>query len=70
MKLTKRGETLISILFVIGMIGVMAIVGAVETQDWPGCEEYRQSQDWESAWEKGCPFQDENGNYLYTWEPN
>jgi hypothetical protein len=22
------------------------------------------------AWEMNCPFQDKQGNYLYTWEPN
>jgi hypothetical protein len=23
-----------------------------------------------TAWDLGCPFEDENGNHLYTWEAN
>jgi Na+-transporting methylmalonyl-CoA/oxaloacetate decarboxylase gamma subunit len=70
MKLTKRGEAVSVIAFLTFMIAVMGIVGAIETQDFPGCEDYQAEQNWEAAWKNGCPFQDEQGNYLYTWEVN
>jgi hypothetical protein len=70
MTMTKRGQTVSIVAFLAAMIGLMAIVGAVETQDWPGCKDYEAAQDWEAAWKNGCPFQDESGNYLYTWQPS
>lgn len=69
MRLTKRGEKVVGIAGVFGFLAIMAIVGAIETQDMPTCEDYQASQDWERAWENGCPFVDESGNYLYTWTP-
>ena len=69
MKLTNRGQKVVGIASVFGFLAIMGIVGAIETQDMPTCEDYQASQDWESAWERGCPFVDESGNYLYTWTP-
>ena len=70
MRLTRRGQIVFGMLFIIGMIFLMSLAGAIETQDVATCEDYQASQDWEKAWDKGCPFQDGSGNYLYTWEPN
>jgi hypothetical protein len=70
MKLTKRGNTLAGIALAISTLGVMGIAGAIETQDIPTCSDYQLNQDWQSAWENSCPFTDNNGNYLYTWEAN
>lgn len=70
MKLTKRGNTVAVLAFSALMLLIMGTVGAIETQDEPTCADYQASQDWQSAWENGCPFEDENGNYLYTWKAN
>ena len=68
--LTQRGQIFLSIAFVLGIFAMLAIAGAIETQDLPTCEDYQASQNWQAAWEKNCPFQDSNGNYLYEWMPN
>lgn len=68
MKLTKRGNTVAVLAFSALMLLIMGTAGAIETQDEPTCADYQASQDWQSAWENGCPFVDESGNYLYTWE--
>ena len=69
MTLTKRGQTVLGIAFIVGLLAMMGIAGAIETQDMPTCEDYQASQNWQAAWENGCPFQNENGDYLYTWQP-
>ena len=70
MQLTKRGQMVLSILFLVGIFAMLGIAGAVEGQPTPTCDDYQAAQDWERALHNGCPFTDENGNYLYTWEPN
>jgi hypothetical protein len=67
MQLTKRGQTVLGIAFIVGLLAMLGIAGAIETQDMPTCADYEVSQDWQAAWEHGCPFEDENGNYLYQW---
>jgi hypothetical protein len=67
--LSKRGQNIVSIVFIVGLLAMLGIAGAVETQDFPTCEDHQASQDWQAAWKNGCPFQDDNGNYLYTWTP-
>jgi hypothetical protein len=69
MKLTNRGERVLGAAFVIGLLAMLGIAGAIETQPNPTCEDYQASQDWQRALHNDCPFQDNNGNYLYTWEP-
>jgi hypothetical protein len=68
--LTKRGQMVLGILFLFGLLAMMGIAGAVETQDEPTCADFQASQDWESAWQNDCPFTDSDGNYLYQWEAN
>ena len=67
--MTKRGQTFLGLLFIVGLLAMMGIAGAIETQPNPTCEDYQAQQDWERALHNGCPFTDEEGNYLYTWTP-
>ena len=69
MRLTNRGQKVVGIAGVFGFVALLAIAGAIETQDIPTCEDHQASQNWQAAWENGCPFQNENGDYLYTWQP-
>jgi hypothetical protein len=69
MKLTKRGQMFLSILFIVGIFAMLGIAGAIETQPNPTCADYQAAQDWELALRNGCPFTNENGDYLYTWTP-
>tara|TARA_R110000803_G_C11884127_1_gene310127 strand:+ start:354 stop:566 length:213 start_codon:yes stop_codon:yes gene_type:complete len=68
MTLTKRGNIVFGSLAIFGILGLMGIVGAIETQDTPTCNEYQAEQNWQLAQRNGCPFEDSDGNYLYTWE--
>lgn len=69
MTLTKRGQTVLGVAFIVAIFAMMGIAGAIETQADPTCEDYQAQQDWELALHNGCPFTDEEGNYLYTWIP-
>ena len=69
MTLTKRGRKVVGIASVFGFLALLGIAGAIETQDMPTCEDYQAQQDWELALHNGCPFTDDEGNYLYTWTP-
>jgi len=68
-KLTKRGRIVVSIAATFGIISLFAISGAIETQDIPTCDDFVVSQDWQGAMNNNCPFVNDNGEYLYTWEP-
>jgi hypothetical protein len=68
MKLTKRGQTFLGLAFIGGLLAMMGFAGYVETQEGPTCQDHQAAQDWERAWDQGCPFQDETGAYLYEWE--
>ena len=67
--MTKRGQTFLGLLFIVALFAMMGIAGAIETQPNPTCEDYQAAQDWELALHNGCPFTDDEGNYLYTWTP-
>jgi hypothetical protein len=67
-ELTKRGEVVVGIVGVSAILAMIAIAGAVETQDVATCNDYQQSQNWQEASDNSCPFTDKDGNYLYTWE--
>jgi hypothetical protein len=69
MKLTKRGQKVVGIAALFGFLAIIGIAGAIETQPNPTCADYQAAQDWELALHNGCPFTDEEGNYLYTWTP-
>jgi hypothetical protein len=85
MTLTKRGQTVLGVAFVVGLLAMMGVAGAIETQPNPATDE--QCNDIyhavylldgnparvdliHTAFDLGCPFEDSEGNYLYTWEAN
>lgn len=68
MRLTTRGQTVLGLAIVGGLLAMMGLAGAIETQDMPMCADYEASQDWKAAQKNNCPFQNENGEYLYEWE--
>jgi hypothetical protein len=85
MRLTKRGQTVLGAAFIVGLLGAMGVAGAIETQPNPATDEQCNDiyhavyilQDSparlpliHTAWELSCPFENEEGEYLYTWEPN
>ena len=62
-------QKVIAAIAVLGFLLMLGIGGAIETQAEPTCADYQAAQDWELALRNGCPFTDEEGNYLYTWTP-
>lgn len=69
MQLTPRGYRVVAVFALLVFLGFVGLAGMVETQADPNCEDYQAAQDWELALHNGCPFTDDSGNYLYTWEP-
>ena len=78
--MTKRGERFLGILFLAGLLAMMGIAGAIETQSDPitvdcdalHAQHIANPNDLDTvsrAWDNGCPFTDENGQYLYEWIP-
>lgn len=67
--MTKRGQKLLSLLFIFGIFAMLGIAGYVEGQPNPTCDDYQTQGDWERALHNNCPFIDKNGDYLYTWIP-
>jgi hypothetical protein len=84
MRLTTRGQTVLGVAVVAGLLGAMGIAGAVETQSNRATDE--QCNDiyhavWildgnparlgliEIAYDLDCPFENESGEYLYEWTP-
>jgi diadenosine tetraphosphatase ApaH/serine/threonine PP2A family protein phosphatase len=83
MRLTKRGQAVASVAIIAGLLGAMGIAGAIETQPVPATDEqcndiYHAVYILENnpariplihlAFDLGCPFEDGDGNYVYTWE--
>ena len=67
MTLTKRGETFVSILFIVGILAMLAIAGRVEAMDQ--CATFQANNDYQSALDAGCSFDMlPNGEYPYQWE--
>jgi len=84
MRLTTRGQTVLGLAFVVGLLATMGLAGYVETQ--PNIATDEQCNDiyhavWilednparidliHKAYDLGCPFENENGEYLYEWTP-
>jgi len=83
MRLTKRGQSVLGVAFIVGLLGAMGIAGAIETQPNPATDEQCDSiyhavyildgnparvDLIHTAFDLGCPFEDSEGNYIYTWE--
>ena len=84
MRLTNRGRKVVAIASVFGLLSLLGIAGAIETQPNPASDSecdaiyhavylLQDSPDYLSlihtAHERGCPFEDSEGEHLYTWTP-
>ena len=69
MKLTKRGNRVVSIAFIAFILSTLALAGRFEALDQ--CAEFQASNDYLSALDSGCSFDPlPNGEYPYTWKAN
>jgi len=78
MTLTQRGRTVVTFVALVAFLSVWGIAGYVDgkIQD-TSCDSLHTKiianpNDLDAiqlAWNNNCPFQDENGEYLYTWTP-
>jgi hypothetical protein len=67
MKLTKRGERVVSVAFILFMLGTIFLAGRVDALDQ--CAEFQANNDYQNALSAGCSFdQLPTGEYPYTWE--
>ena len=69
MKLTKRGNRVVSVVFIAFILGLIALAGRVDAMDQ--CAEFQANNDYQNALDAGCSFDPlPNGEYPYTWEAN
>jgi hypothetical protein len=69
MKLTKRGNRVVSVAFIAFMLSTLALAGRFDALDQ--CAEFQASNDYLSALDAGCSFDAlPNGEYPYTWKAN
>jgi hypothetical protein len=67
MRLTKRGERVVSVAFILFMIGTIFLAGRVDALDQ--CAEFQANNDYQNALDAGCSFDElPTGEYPYTWE--
>jgi hypothetical protein len=67
MKLTKRGERVVSVAFILFMLGTIFLAGRVDALDQ--CAEFQANNDYQNALDAGCSFDELlTGEYPYTWE--
>ena len=78
MTLTDRGKSVVIFVVVVAFLSIWGIAGYLEgetpntTCDALHTKIIANPNDLDSiklAWYNDCPFQDENGEYLYTWTP-
>lgn len=69
MKLTKRGNRVVSIAFIAFMVSTLALAGRFDAMDQ--CAKFQANNDYQNALDAGCSFDPlPNGEYPYTWEGN
>ena len=69
MILTKRGERVVSVVFIAFILGLIALVGRVDALDQ--CATFQADNNYSDALDAGCSFDElPNGEYPYTWEAN
>ena len=69
MTLTKRGERVVSVVFIAFILGLIALVGRVDALDQ--CATFQADNNYSDALDAGCSFDElPNGEYPYTWEAN
>ena len=67
MKLTKRGNRVVSVVFIAFILGLIALAGRVDAMDQ--CATFQADNNYSDALDAGCSFdQLPNGEYPYTWE--
>jgi len=55
--------------WIAGGVIVAAMAALIAAGGASACDSLQASQNWREAWSLGCPFTDDQGNHLYTWEP-
>jgi hypothetical protein len=66
-KLTKRGNRVVSIAAFALMIGLMLVAGRVDAMDQ--CAKFQADNNYQDALDAGCSFNElSTGEYPYTWE--
>ena len=69
MKLTKRGNRVVSVAFIAFILSTLALAGRVDALDQ--CAEFVANNNYSDALDAGCSFDElPNGEYPYTWEAN
>ena len=69
MKLTKRGNRVVSIAFIAFILSTLALAGRVDALDQ--CAEFVANNNYSDALDAGCSFDElPNGEYPYTWKAN
>ena len=67
MKLTKRGNRVLSVAFIAFMLGTLALAGRFDALDQ--CAEFASTNNYQAALDAGCSFDAlPNGKYPYTWK--
>jgi hypothetical protein len=67
MKLTKRGNRVLSVAFIAFMLGTLALAGRFDALDQ--CAEFASTNNYQAALDAGCSFDAlPNGEYPYTWK--
>lgn len=72
MKLTKRGYVVVALASALAFVGIGYVESAGTYCSEMQAAHVASPNDYEivqRAWENGCPFQDESGNYLFQWNP-
>jgi hypothetical protein len=69
MKLTKRGNRVVSVAFIAFILSTLALAGRFDAMDQ--CAEYASTNNYQAALDAGCSFDAlPNGEYPYTWKAN
>lgn len=69
MKLTKRGNRVVSVAFIAFILSTLALAGKFDALDQ--CAEFQANNNYLSALDAGCSFDAlPNGEYPYIWKAN
>lgn len=68
MQLTKRGQKVVGIAFILAMLGFIALGGRIDAMDQ--CAAFQADNNYTAAIEAGCSLDMlPNGEYPYQWTP-
>ena len=69
MKLTKRGNRVVSVVSISFILGTVALAGRFDAIDQ--CAKFQADNNYQDALDAGCSFDAlPNGEYPYTWKAN